>query len=224
VAPAITENSKILIVEDEYVVAMDLEYALINLGYTVVGTAARGVEALRLAEATTPDLVLMDIHLPGSKDGIEAAEEIRRRWKIPVVFVTAYMNEDTVNRAKKVHPFGYLTKPCGPSALGAAVEVALHQHKAEAEVFSEHTWLTRMLSAFSDGVIATNTHGSVTYMNEAATKVTGWSAAEAIGRCVSEVYPLRTLDGKPLTECRPRTALRTSSTLHRERFLLTTKE
>jgi signal transduction histidine kinase len=121
--------TRILIVEDEHVVAMDLERSLVNLGFDVIGTADRAAEAVQLAGEKNPDLVLMDIRLPGPMSGIDAAEMIRQRWRIPVVFATAYADEDTVSQATVTGPYGYITKPFRAKELNATIAVALQQHR-----------------------------------------------------------------------------------------------
>lgn len=116
---------RILIVEDEQVVAMDLEMQLSSIGYQVTGIAETGHEALRLTEATKPDLILMDIHLQGDLDGIATAWEVHRLWNLPVVFVTAFASEEIQRRAKAASPFGFLTKPYRPEDVRAAISTAL---------------------------------------------------------------------------------------------------
>ena len=103
--------AKIMVVEDEIVVAMELQSRLIALGYTVAGIVASGEEVMDLAEKTRPDLVLMDVKLAGEIDGIDAARNIRERHNIPVVYVTAHADNDTLKRAKLTYPLGYIVKP-----------------------------------------------------------------------------------------------------------------
>lgn len=130
---------KILVVEDEQVVALDLEQSLTGLGYEVVAVTHSGQSALQHAEQWGPDLVLMDIQLEGTLDGIAAAQKIRERWQIPVVFVTANTNEETLARAKAAGPYGYLLKPFRPKELNATILVALQQHRLTRELFTEHS-------------------------------------------------------------------------------------
>ena len=104
-------DDRILIVEDEAVVAMDLEDRLASLGYQLVDQAVSAEEAVRLTQEHRPDLVLMDIRLRGDMDGIAAAQAIHRRFQIPVIFLTAYSDDETLARAKLAEPFGYLLKP-----------------------------------------------------------------------------------------------------------------
>ena len=120
----------LLIVEDEMIQAEDLRERLVRSGYAVAGIATRAAQAVELAERLRPDLVLMDIQLRGSMDGIEAAGQIRRRLGLPVVFLTANSEPSTVARAQEAEPFGYLVKPVDDRELAAAVEIALSRHQA----------------------------------------------------------------------------------------------
>jgi diguanylate cyclase (GGDEF)-like protein len=124
-------HTQILVVEDENIVAKDLQQSLRMLGYGVPVIATSGEEAIEKAAATHPDLVLMDIKLKGRLDGVAAAQEIGDRLDIPVVYLTAYADEQTVRRAKVTEPFGYLVKPFDERSLHAAVEVALHRHRMQ---------------------------------------------------------------------------------------------
>jgi len=121
----------LLIVEDEYIVARDLANRLVEFGYAIQGPAAEGRAALALAEANPPDLVLMDIRLAGDLDGIDTAVELRRRQDIPVVFLTAFAEEATLQRAKQAEPHGYLVKPCEDRELRSVIEMALARHLTE---------------------------------------------------------------------------------------------
>lgn len=121
--------ARILVVEDEQIVAMDMQSQLRMLGYDVVATASTGREALFLAEISCPDLVLMDIQLHGKVDGITAADEIRKRFQIPVVFVTAFNVQETLTRARAAGSCGYITKPFKAKDLQATVEIALKQYR-----------------------------------------------------------------------------------------------
>ena len=125
------DGAKILIVEDETITILDLQSRLQSLGYDVVGHAMRGEEAIRLVQALHPDLVLMDIRLRGEMDGIQTAEAIRRLEDMPVVFLTAYSDSDTLRRARDIEPFGYLLKPFAERELYTTIEIALHKHRSE---------------------------------------------------------------------------------------------
>jgi CheY-like chemotaxis protein len=126
-------NAQVLVVEDASIIAKDIQDMLRRLGYAVSAVASSGEEAVQKAAETHPDLVLMDIVLKGDMDGVEAAQQIRDRFHIPVVYLTAYADEDTLQRAKITEPFGLILKPFEERELHAAIEVALYKHKAEEE-------------------------------------------------------------------------------------------
>jgi CheY-like chemotaxis protein len=122
-------KARILIVEDESIVVLDLEHRLGHLGYAVCAVAASGAEAIQKAAASRPDLVLMDIRLRGEMDGIEAAKTIGARFDIPVVYLTALADRDTLQRAEATAPYGYIHKPFDDNELYKVIEAALQQHK-----------------------------------------------------------------------------------------------
>ncbi|WP_017720859.1 hybrid sensor histidine kinase/response regulator [Kamptonema formosum] len=127
-------NVKILVVEDEVIIGMDIRKTLKKLGYEVPSVVSAGDKAIEGAAEMQPDLVLMDIMLRGKIDGIEAAEQIRRRFNIPVVFLTAHTDLSTLERAKKAEPFGYIVKPFEERELHTTVEIAMARHRSESEV------------------------------------------------------------------------------------------
>jgi len=188
-----------------------------------VGIASTGKEALRLSDERRPDLVLMDIQLQGSMDGIATASEVQRLWQIPVVFMTAFAGEETLSRAKLSGPYGYLTKPFQARHLDATVNIALQQRRLMREIFQEHGWLRAVLASMSDGVIATDIDGRVKFLNPVAENLTGWTLPEALGRPIEEVYSLRREGGAPLEQCQLRRVLASNRAIGRERFLLTTR-
>ncbi len=124
-------EGRILVVEDEHIVAMGIKKMLKSLGYTVTGVASSGEDAISKAESTFPDVVLMDIMLKGDMDGVEAANEIREKLDIPVVYLTAYSDNKILERAKKTEPFGYIIKPFDERDLYSSIEVALHKYRKE---------------------------------------------------------------------------------------------
>ncbi|MBP2029793.1 CheY-like chemotaxis protein [Methanohalophilus levihalophilus] len=127
------ETARILIVEDEAIVAMVIKKRLLSLGYVVSGVAASGNEAITRVEGTYPDLILMDILLKGDMDGIEAAGIIKERFNVPIVFLTAHSDDKTLERAKQVDPYGYIIKPFTEKDLSATIEIALHRHRSDSE-------------------------------------------------------------------------------------------
>jgi PAS domain S-box-containing protein len=180
--------TSILIVEDQRVVARDIGEHLVRLGHSVAGVTTSGAEAVRLAGELRPDLVLMDIHLEGAVDGVEAAREIRERLGLPVVYLTAYADDETLRRAKVTEPFGYILKPFEERELRTVIEMALYKHQAERKLRESERRYAVTLSSIGDAVIATDEQGRVSFMNPAAEALTGWSHAEATGRPLVEVF------------------------------------
>ncbi|HSN70809.1 MAG TPA: diguanylate cyclase [Steroidobacteraceae bacterium] len=121
----------VLIVEDDAIVALDLEQALTGLGYRIAGPSVSGEDAIELARRERPDLLLMDVDLPGAIDGIEAARQIRAACDVPVIFLTGHSDSRTLARAMAAEPFGYLLKPFQAKDLKCAIEVAVHKHRRE---------------------------------------------------------------------------------------------
>jgi PAS domain S-box-containing protein len=183
-------QAKILVVEDEVIVARTIASQLTQLGYAVVGTASSGAAAIDRANRTQPDLVLMDVMLKGEMDGITAASQICSQHDIPIVFLTAYADEDTLQRAKSTLPLGYIVKPFSPGELRVAVELALFKHQIDKELRINRAYLATLLHSMNDAVIATDEQGLVTFMNPAAEALTGWREAEACGKEVAEVMRL----------------------------------
>ncbi|MEG4055226.1 MULTISPECIES: response regulator [unclassified Microcoleus] len=125
---------KILVVEDEVIVAQDIASRLKKLGYAVTATVSSGEEAIQKALENPPDLVLMDIVLKGEMDGVTAAEKIRTNRNVPTIFLTAYADDQTLQRAKLTDPFGYIIKPFQQNDLRVAIEIALHRHEIETKM------------------------------------------------------------------------------------------
>lgn len=124
-----TSGLKVLIVEDEVIVSTLIEDTLENYGYTVVGKATNGEDAIRITDETKPEIILMDIYLEGEMDGIMAAEKISEKHDIPIVYLTAYSDRDTIERAIKTKPFGYMIKPFTPVELYASLEAVINKHR-----------------------------------------------------------------------------------------------
>lgn len=180
--------AKILIVEDDRVVARDIRHQLTRIGHTVVGSTTFGEEAVPQALGLHPDLVLMDIRLEGALDGIDAAQQIRDRCQIPVVFLTAYADDETLQRARVTEPFGYLLKPFEDSELRTVIEMALYKHAAERRLRDSERRYAVTLSSIGDAVIATDSQARVTFLNPVAEALTGWPPREATGRPLGEVF------------------------------------
>ncbi len=124
-------KAKIMIVEDEWIAAEDTQYKLQDLGYIVTALASTGNEAIQKAEEDKPDLVLTDIVLEGEMDGIEVAKQIYSSFDIPFIYLTAYADDEILERIKITEPFGYIVKPFTNEDLKITIELALYKHKAE---------------------------------------------------------------------------------------------
>lgn len=177
----------ILIVEDEAIVALDLKSQLEDLGYTVVGTADCADRALALARSRQPSLILMDVMLKGTKDGIEIAAELGKEQDTPVIFLTSFSDVDTVQRAARTAPYGYLTKPFQVKELAAGIEVAMHKSRMERQLRESERWFASTLRCVQDGVIVTEPDAKVRFLNRAAEELTGWRNEEAAGRAIEEI-------------------------------------
>lgn len=181
-------NSRILIVEDEGIIAKDIQSTLNRSGYSVVGIASSGEEAIKKAMEIHPDLVLMDIVLKGAMDGVEAAEHIRDHFDIPVVYLTAYSDDTTLQRAKITEPFGYILKPFQEKELYTTIEMAIYKHTTQRKLKESEQWLATTLKSIGDAVIATNVNKLITFMNPVAEALTGWKQEEAIGKPLKDVF------------------------------------
>ncbi len=206
--------TKILVVEDESIVALDLQQRLITLGYDVPCVAATHDQTLNAVAETTPDIVLMDINIAGEIDGIDTAAEL----KTPVIYLTAYAEEKTLQRAKITRPYGYLIKPFSEKELHSTIQMALERHNYELQLKNKAAQLANVythlsveneelmstanelhsgkkrleltLSSIEDGVITTDNQGNVTYLNPTAEQKTGWSSAQAVGQPISKILVL----------------------------------
>lgn len=190
------EKVKILIVEDESIVAKDLQNRLTKLGYNVPSVVSSGEEAIKQVADNNPDLVLMDISLKGEIDGIEAAVIIHENFKIPIIYLTAYADDKTVERAKRSNPFGYLLKPLKERELYTNIEIAINKHKLEKQLKENQKWLRTIIKSIGDGVIACNNQEFLTFMNPIAERLTGWNQEEALGKRISEVFHIVNLESR----------------------------
>lgn len=181
-------NEKILIVEDEKIISLDLQRRLEKFGYEVTGLATTGEEAISLAEKRQPDIVLMDIMLAGETDGIDAAKIINRRFQIPVIFLTAYADEKTLERAKEAEPFGYILKPFKEKELYTTIDISLYKHRIDNQLKKQERRLSAILHSIEEGIIATDGSGAIQFMNPVAETITGWSEEEARNHNLRNVF------------------------------------
>lgn len=184
-------TTKILVVEDEAIVARDIERQLRKAGYEVPAVVGSAEAALEQVSQTSPDLVLMDIRLQGPIDGIETAREIREQFKLPVIFLTAHADDETLARAKLTQPFGYIVKPIGHSNLTSSIEMALYKHRVERQLEEHRALLNTILQTIPEAVIVADVAGNVRLMNSAAEKLTGWTPAAFSGQQLASVVALQ---------------------------------
>jgi PAS domain S-box-containing protein len=187
---------KVLVVEDENLIAMDLQRRLEGLGYSVTGTAGTGEAAMRLARATHPDIVLMDIVLRGPIDGIELSARMRSELDIPVVYVTAHSDEKTVSRAKATGPYGYVTKPVDDRQLQIVIEMAVYKHSSEKALRDSEERFRQLAEATSEGMLVHDGR-AVLDLNTRMAAMLGYAPADVAGLGLSELVAPQPGDGKP---------------------------
>ena len=183
-------SEKIFIVEDEAIVVESLNDHLESLGYTISGHASSGEQALLKISKNESDLVLMDIMLKGEMDGVETAKQVSYLYGIPVVFLTAYSDSETLKRAKLVEPFGYLIKPYNVRELHTTLEITLYKHRMEKRIKMNERRLGTILRSIGDGVITADKDGIITSMNPVAEFLTGWTESESKQKKLIDVIKL----------------------------------
>ena len=193
-------GSKILIVEDEGIEALDLQQRLTSQGYDAVDIASTGEEAIQKAKEFSPDLVLMDIMLQGEIDGITAAGQIRADLDIPIIYITAYADEKTLQRAKLTEPHGYIVKPFRERELIITINMALYKHIMEKKLKDSQKWLSTTLNSIGDGVITTDQKGLITLINPVAEETMGWKLEEVKGKKLTEVFNIINMFTRKPTE------------------------
>jgi signal transduction histidine kinase len=166
--------ARILIVEDERIVAFNLQQRLAHMGYDVPAVAASGSESLAMVQEMQPDLVLMDIHIEGSMDGIEVASELKKNHSVPVIYLTAYSEDATLERARQTRPYGYLIKPFSERELHATIQMALERHSVEEALVRSQRQLQQALEAASMGVMEMDTHSAQITSTARTDALLGW--------------------------------------------------
>ena len=179
-------KENILIVEDNRIVSEDTRITLKELGFGVSGIVPSGEESLKKVEAEPPDLVLMDIELEGEMDGIEAADQIRSRFNIPVVYVTSYADEDVLERAKTSEPFGYVIKPFEDRALNSAIEIALYKHKMERKLKESEAKYRLLVKSMTDVIALLSPAGKLLYVSPSIKELGGYDPESEIGNDMSK--------------------------------------
>lgn len=186
--------AKILIVEDEGVVAKGIESKLNLMGHEVSGIAKSVDEALVSVKEKMPDLVLMDINLQGDKDGIQLALELNEKYQLPIIYLTAYFDDETLARAKLTKPYGFIIKPFGAADLRANITMALFKHQAEVSNRISDNTIIRSFKCIHEGLIIADQKGNILLMNSMAEKMTGWRQKDAAGKQAREILRMITCD------------------------------
>jgi PAS domain S-box-containing protein len=181
------ERPKILIVEDESIIAKDLQTILGDAGYDVPYTAANSRDALRYTEELKPDLILMDVVIQGPVDGITTAQIINHVYDIPIIFLSAYSDKNTLDRARGVGSFGYLLKPCDERELLIAVDFGLQKARMDRMLKAQNRLLTSVIGNFDAGAIVINEKGIIQLINPQAQAVLGWQDSDLANRHISDL-------------------------------------
>jgi PAS domain S-box-containing protein len=176
------QEKSILIVEDEGVVALSIKAALTKMGYTVVGIAVSGNEAIALATEKKPDVILMDIHIKGDIDGIQTTEKINAVMDVPVIFLTAYADDETVSRAIRTGSHSYLVKPYNPRELYSNIEFAIYKHRMKFRTGSNRERLELFLTKASEAGIILDMKNNIVFANSPSEILLGWTREEMMGK------------------------------------------
>lgn len=189
----------ILIVEDEQIIALDLQQTLEKMGYEVVATADNAFDAVALAQQLRPSVVLMDVMLKGDIDGIQAGKDIQL-LAIPVIYLTAFSDNLTIHQAAETLPYGFLTKPYRQAELEAAINVAVYKAAMEKKLKISEQWSAATLRCVGDGVVVMDQYANINYLNPVAEQLTGWLLAEAKNQPILDVVQIIDQTGQKVLE------------------------
>ncbi|MBF0542358.1 MAG: response regulator [Nitrospirae bacterium] len=187
-------KSKILIVEDEYIIAENMQTIIEGWGYTVVGIESTGLKAIEKIKETEPDLILMDIKIKGEMDGIETANTIKKLFSIPLIYLTSYSDTKILERAQLTEPYGYLIKPYNERELKATIKMAIYKNSIDKKLASVKTMLLTVFNSIGVGIIITDNAGLVKLLNPTALKILGLKKEQSIGKEIGEVFPIHLRD------------------------------
>jgi PAS domain S-box-containing protein len=198
-----SREHSIVIVEDEGLIAVDLQGRLERAGYRVPAVAGTANEALEVIRAKSPDLILMDIRLSGNGDGIQVAEQVRRDFDIPVVYLTAYEDSKTLERASQTHAFGYIKKPIDSASLQGSIEIAIFKHRQERLLREQRDWFSANLAAMPDAVVVADGAGRISYVNPVAEELFGCRVEDALGHSLYDLLRIKYRNGDPVEDLIP---------------------
>ncbi len=184
-------DTKLLVVEDDTASAFVLETILLRAGYTVLPVAHGSEDAVEAAREHRPDIILMDINIPGPSDGVETAEAIRKFHEVPLIYLTGFSDERTIERAKRTAPFAYILKPFREKEVAITIQMALYKSRMDRQIRASEHRLAVTLGSLNDGVISTDPRGEISYMNPAAETLASTRLEAARGLAVDQVLDLR---------------------------------
>ncbi len=184
-------SEKILLVEDEYVIAEDVRLCLQKYGYSVIGPVGEGEAVADVLSSESPGLIIMDIKLDGRLSGIDTAEEIKKTYDIPVVFLTAMSDKEIIEKVEHMEAYGFIVKPYEEAELIAVIKSALQKHRSDRKMRINESWLITTLKSIGDGVLTVDNECRITFMNNVAEELTGWKIEEAKGKDFSEFFITR---------------------------------
>ena len=190
-------KARVMVVEDEALVAMAIESCLKNLGHQVAASAVSGEEAVRKAISLDPDLVLMDIRLKGRIDGIEAASRISQALHIPIVYLTAHSDDETLVRARATEQYGFILKPFDEKTLKAVIQMTLYRSAMQSKVRRGRDHLDRLLNSIGEAVVEADIKGEITFCNQAAAELLSCDQDKAPGQSLGRVLQLLDDQGAP---------------------------
>jgi PAS domain S-box-containing protein len=194
-------SAQVLVVEDENGIANTIQDTLKSFGYSVPAIVCSGEKVIQKVAEIQPDLVLMDIRLEGYIDGVEAAEQIRSNFNIPVIYLTAYMDDSTIQRAMITEPFGFILKPFDIREIQTAVELALYKHRMEMKLKESEQLLSTILGNIDDSVISIDINGCLNFINMAAEKLIGIEQKNIIGKHFTEVINIQNEQKQTVDRC-----------------------
>jgi PAS domain S-box-containing protein len=188
-----------MVVEDEAIIARDIQMQLTSFGFAVTGTPRTAADTFQQIERDSPDIVLMDISIAGDVDGVAAAEVVRTRYGLPVIYLTAHTDAATIERARLTEPFGYIVKPLGNTNMKPLITMALNKHKIERQIEYHRKMLSMILQGLPGAVLVAEPSGKILFLNQAAEHLTGWTKEEAAGKGFAEVASLEDGQGRAIS-------------------------
>jgi PAS domain S-box-containing protein/putative nucleotidyltransferase with HDIG domain len=181
-------QAKVFVVEDETIISMGIQNVLDKFGYSVLGTATTGEEAIEKITKNQPDLVLMDIMLKGRLNGIEASRLLISRMNIPIIFLTSYSDDDMIKQAREIGAYGYILKPINERELYSSIEIALYKNEIDRKLNDKEKFVSSILENIADGIISINNDYRIEFINDSAQKLTGWASDETLNENLFDVF------------------------------------